>query len=107
MRRFRLRRLEKVNIEAILIASGQNAKLTFRVPNSFWIHRQIILNSSLGVSMGTTRSKRLAAPVKGEKSCQKQQRRGNKAPPQQIQIHRRMFSWSGCETGARRKKEVT
>jgi DDE family transposase len=31
MRRFRLRRLEKVNIEALLIASGQNAKrlLTF------------------------------------------------------------------------------
>jgi hypothetical protein len=26
MRRFRLRRLEKVNIEALLIASGQNAK---------------------------------------------------------------------------------
>ena len=31
MRRFRLRRLEKVNIEALLIASGQNVKrlLTF------------------------------------------------------------------------------
>jgi uroporphyrinogen-III synthase len=26
MRRFRLRRLEKVNIEALLIASGQNVK---------------------------------------------------------------------------------
>jgi hypothetical protein len=31
MRRFRLRRLEKVNIEALMIASGQNVKrvLTF------------------------------------------------------------------------------
>jgi hypothetical protein len=44
MRRFRLRRLEKVNIEALSIASGQNAKrlLDFgsRRPTKSWLRRQ-------------------------------------------------------------------